>query len=563
MNLKKKSESMPSFEDLGLREELLRTLEEEDISDPTALQAAVIPALRRGGNFVARASSGSGKTLAYALGVLDRIVTPVVEEEETEDEGAPALRVLVVAPTADEADRIALSLTPYAQAVGMRVSAPSAAWGTPAAEAGVLVGPPGDLMGAVRSSSLKLDDVEALVIDGASALLGLGQLEQVDALMDLIPRDAQRVLISAGLPAAVEDLVERRLKRALRYPAEPAIPGLAERPEAEGVVGYVVVREEAKLALLAAQLGRREQGSPPIIFCRGDERAADLAEALTVRGFLVGQADDEEADVAVAAGGVSLAELMEDTDAALGQSISYDVPADAATLRARHAGDADAIVLVEPRELTHLKEIAQLARLTARPTPLPHDIPSYAADLEAFRAQIREAVTSEDLGAQLLILEPLLEEFTAAEVAAATAALLRARRGAATTATTAPTASSSRSDAPRATPSRTPDAGPAPVTWARLFVGVGSRDEARPGDIVGALAGESGIPGSSVGKIEIRDSFSIVEVRADVADRVIAAVNGITLKGRSVRVDYDRGGPARGAARGGPPRRTSRRPPEG
>jgi ATP-dependent RNA helicase DeaD len=102
--------------------------------------------------------------------------------------------------------------------------------------------------------------------------------------------------------------------------------------------------------------------------------------------------------------------------------------------------------------------------------------------------------------------------------------------------------------------------------WARLYVGVGSRDEVRPGDLVGALAGEADIRGAQIGKIEIRDSFSIVEVEASVADRVIQAVNGTTLKGRSVRVDYDRGGDRsrRGGAPGARPsmqRRTTRRPP--
>ena len=78
-----------------------------------------------------------------------------------------------------------------------------------------------------------------------------------------------------------------------------------------------------------------------------------------------------------------------------------------------------------------------------------------------------------------------------------------------------------------------------------------------------ALAGEANIPGSRIGKIEIRDSFSIVEVQSDVADQVIRAVNGTTMKGRSLRVDYDRGGPARRPPpRGGAPRRTSRRPPQ-
>jgi ATP-dependent RNA helicase DeaD len=102
-------------------------------------------------------------------------------------------------------------------------------------------------------------------------------------------------------------------------------------------------------------------------------------------------------------------------------------------------------------------------------------------------------------------------------------------------------------------------AGAAPAAFARLFVGVGERDGVRAGDLMGAIAGEADIPGSSVGKIEIRDTFSIVEVPADAAQKVIDAVNGTTIKGRSVRVDYDRGadrarrpgGPG-GAGRGGP-----------
>jgi ATP-dependent RNA helicase DeaD len=107
--------------------------------------------------------------------------------------------------------------------------------------------------------------------------------------------------------------------------------------------------------------------------------------------------------------------------------------------------------------------------------------------------------------------------------------------------------------------------------WARLYVGVGSRDDIRKGDLVGAIAGEAEIPGAKIGKIEIRDSFSIVEVEAGVADRVIQAVNGTTLKGRSVRVDYDRsgdrarrGGGDQRLTRGpGAQRRSVRRPPRG
>jgi ATP-dependent RNA helicase DeaD len=222
------------------------------------------------------------------------------------------------------------------------------------------------------------------------------------------------------------------------------------------------------------------------------------------------------------------------------------------------------VVLIEPRELPHIREIARQAGLRAVALPLPVDRSVANQQLTAFREQVRTAIRSEDLMAQLLVLEPLFEEASAAEVAAALASLLRRRPEQAPT--------PARAEAAAIPQARASEPGPAPATWARLFVGIGSRDDVRPGDLVGALAGEAGIQGSRIGKIEIRDNFSIVEVQAEFADRVIQAVNGTTIKGRSVRADYDRGGAERGprragagggAARGGEPprRRITRRPP--
>jgi ATP-dependent RNA helicase DeaD len=554
---------MPSFEEIGLRSELLRTLEEEEIERPTALQEAVIPALRRGGNLVARASTGSGKTLAYGLGILDRLKPRDVEEDE--DAATVPLRLLILSPTREAAERSALALSSYAQSVGFAVAVSGGAWGTHIDAAEVLVGTPGQVMDAVRSSSLKLEQLEAVVIDGASTVAALGEWEAADALLDLVPRDAQRVVISAALPEEVEDLVERRVKRAIRYPAEPAIAAEGPPPPLEGQVGYVLLSERQKLEVLARQLtSPKESGTPPILFLGSDERAALLAEQLSVRGFLVGAIDDGEADVAVVSSDTTRAELLEDAEGALGQTISFEVPPDAATLLARHRGDDDAVVLVEPRELAHLQEIARMARLRARPLPLPVEGGGAASDLASFRDSLRRALREEDLTSQLLVLEPLLEQYSAHEVAAAATALLLRRQPP----VPAPAAGQAAAPAgPSASAaSRAPAAGAPPAVWARLYVGVGSRDDVRAGDLVGALAGEADIRGAQIGRIEIRDSFSIVEVEAAVADRVIRSVNGTTLKGRSVRVDYDRSADRarRGAPqseRPGAQRRANRRPP--
>src|SRR5690606_28211 len=148
----------------------------------------------------------------------------------------------------------------------------------------ILVGPPSDIMEAVRGSTLKLDDLEAVVIDGASSIAALGGWGEVDALLDLVPRTSQRVVISAGYPAEIEDLIERRVKKAIRYPAEPAIPEDEPVLPISGTIGYVVVAGAQKLDLLGRQLSERNDRPPPILFFGLDERAAVVAEQLSVRG---------------------------------------------------------------------------------------------------------------------------------------------------------------------------------------------------------------------------------------------------------------------------------------
>ncbi|HEU0053815.1 MAG TPA: DEAD/DEAH box helicase, partial [Longimicrobium sp.] len=417
---------MASFKDLGLREPLLMALEEEGIEHPTALQQAAIPVLRREGNLVARAGSGSGKTLAYALGVLDRVEPRAGgdEDEEGGNDEEAGTRVLVLVATAELAEDIALSLVSYAQAVELTVAAAGAGWGTAPGEADVLVATPARVMDAVRTSGVKLHAVEAVVIDGASDLEALGGWDSVETIFDNLPRTAQRVVVTSTLTDGVADLVDRRVKRALRWPPQPAMADAAEAVPVTGVVGYVVVSEREKVDVAARVLGGERGGdAPPVLVCRTEERAAQVAESLALRGFLVGDVDDSDADVALVGSDEALA--GEDGEGPAGTVISYDVPADEASLRARHSGEHTGFVLVQPRELPHLRELAARAGLEARAAGVTGDATPGRDDLWRFRALIRKAVQDEDLSAQMLVLEPLFDEFTAAEVAAAAAALLR------------------------------------------------------------------------------------------------------------------------------------------
>jgi len=425
----------------------------------------------------------------------------------------------------------ALALVPLAHAVELAVTAAGPGWGTQPGDADVLVATPQQVMDAVRSSGVKLEAVEAVVVDGASDIEAMGGMESLESLFDNVPRTAQRVVVTGAMTPAVQDLVDRRVKRAIRYPVQAAVPD--ESPEANettGVVGYVPVGEREKVDTVARLLGGGDGEAPPVLVCRTDERAAQVAEALSLRGFLVGDAgDDGDADVVVVGSTEALAEMGEGGPP--GTVISFDVPADEESLRQRHGGERTGFVLVQPREMQHLREVAKRARLDARPAGVTGEQHAAGDELRRFRSELRRAIREEDIGAQMLVLEPLFEDFTAAEVAAAAAALLRRRPPA------EPEPGAAAAPAPRAGSARAPGrestAGAAPAAIARLFVGVGERDGVRAGDLMGAIAGEADIPGSSVGKIEIRDTFSIVEVPADAAQKVIDRVNGTTIKGRT------------------------------
>jgi ATP-dependent RNA helicase DeaD len=187
--------------------------------------------------------------------------------------------------------------------------------------------------------------------------------------------------------------------------------------------------------------------------------------------------------------------------------------------------------MVLPREVSHLRS---LGRQTGYETvPFPPPVGREPTSIEQLRTTLERALESEDGAPYLPVLEPLFERYDPAEVAAAAVALLRESKHAAS-----PPARPAPAEAE-------PAAGPA---WAKLFLSVGERDGLKPGDLVGAITGEAGVDGRAVGKIDIRQSHTVVEVHDAVARKVIKAINGKTIKGRAVRADFDR------PRRGKPPR---------
>ena len=524
---------MDSFEGLGLGPELVEALASEGVEEPTPFQTAAIPVIRRGNNLLGWAGPGAGTLVAYGAALLDRLET-----------GAGAPRALVLIPAAAAAEHLAESLADLASATGHTVASAGSPWALPE-RADVLFGTPAKLLAWAREGRLAVHGVEALVIEQATVIQRTGGLTEIEALLEFLPRDCQRVLLALPVTAEIEDFVARHLRRAVQIPPRAA-SGQTEGSPRRGDVRYRIVEEPRAAGALQLVSELLEDTSHACLFFATEESAADVGDYLTLHGYRAGRPGDPDAAVWLAVGEFKTGFAPNGSDVV---AVSYDPPAGPDALDRRHGRGMGGAVIVLSRELPHLKDVAR--RTGYRVVPFPPPVSrSGRTDLDALLARLDTVAGEVDLAPYLIALEPLLQRRGAAETAAAAVALLRERAPAATPAG----ATRDSQAAPATRPSRAPAMAPASPAIVRLYLSLGERDNVAPGDIVGAITGEAGVDGSQIGRIEIRDTFSIVEVQEPIASRVIRALNGITVRGRSVRADYDRGarGPAqrRGKAQG-------------
>jgi ATP-dependent RNA helicase DeaD len=501
---------MSDFSDLGLAPQLAAAAAAAGFDRPTSVQIAAIPVLRRGGNAALGASSGSGVTAAWALALLDRLYAS--SESSTEgDTTAPesgsssiSPRALVLVSSDERASDIAKALVTLSGEIAAPIRALTVEWSTRGGH-GIVVASIVAAARSIRESNLKLDRLEAIVFEQVGILRTIEGEAAFQDLAAALPAEAQRIMTTPGWSKDVERFIEAHARRALTIPARTVDEERAMPPAPVGSLSYMTVAAGEKTDALARIL-RRARPEAARIAVRSQQRADEVVADLRRRGFAAATADGAGVDAVVTA-------ALELDDQPL---IAADVPFDSERLAAMDLEDG--LVLVEPAELPHLRLIAREAAITLQALGTRPQ----RASAGIFREEVRRAITERDLDAQIALLGPLFESHSAVEIAAALSAMLREKRAAEPKPETKP-----------AEPGR-------PVAFVRLFVSAGTRDNIRPGDLVGAITGEAGVKGEQIGKIELRDTFAVVEVAADVADRVIRALNGTTLRGRSLRVDFDR-----------------------
>jgi ATP-dependent RNA helicase DeaD len=547
-----------SFADLRLRPELLNALSGLGYEEPTPIQREAIPPLVEGSDLVGQAATGTGKTAAFALPILQRM--PAGDRDT-----GPAALVLV--PTRELAVQVSQAFHRYGREMGVRAlpiyGGQPIGWQIKSIERGVdvVIATPGRALDHIGRGTLKLDAVRVVVLDEADEMLDMGFAEDIEAILQETPEERQTVLFSATLPPRIEGITGRYLREPVRIQMgrETTAPGEAPKVRQDA---YVVARAHKPAAL--GRLLDVESPTAAIVFCRTREEVDQLTESLNGSGYraeaLHGGMSQEQRDRVMGRLRGGTAELLIATDVAargldieqLTHVVNYNVPSAPETYvhrigRVGRAGrEGVAITLAEPREHRMLKAIERQTRQRIAVQKVPTVADLRARRLELTRAALHESLLEDDLEQFLAVVEPLAEEFDVMEVALAAVKLAYDSSGATVDDEEIPevapkTGRDGRDGRDRRDGGRRERRNRGPAEgMTRLFVGAGRSAGIRPQDLVGAIAGESRLSGRDIGTIEIADRFSLVEIPEAAADDVIKALRRTTIKGRKPTVRRER-----------------------
>jgi ATP-dependent RNA helicase DeaD len=530
------------FEDLGLSEPTLRAIAELGYEEPTPIQARTINRMREGVDVIAQAQTGTGKTAAFALPIIEKL-----------DSGVRTPQALVLTPTRELAVQVAEAFHSYGKY--QRISILPVYGGQPierqlrVLDRGVqiVVGTPGRLLDHIRRGTLKLDRVCTVVLDEADEMLDMGFIEDIEAILQETPADRQTALFSATMPGPIAELARRYMREPQRITVQ------AEQmtvPQIRQI--YYEVGGRDKFEILARILDF-EAPTSAIIFCRTKSEVDSLGERLTARAFpaetLHGDLSQVQRDRVMSRFRSGQAELLVATDVAargldvehVSHVINYDIPLDpeiyvhriGRTGRAGRTGTA--ITLVTPRERRLLRIIERTTSAQIQRMRLPTISDVIARRRESFKETLRETIAQGGLEQYVIMAEDLGEEYSPTDLAAAAFKLLMGEPQNLNEDKLAEEEMEEIEDERDGRRRRRRDRSFGPERgMMRLYIDVGRDDGVRPADIVGAIANEAGIPGRAIGAIELFERFSFVEVPNNHTDRVMRALKRTTIRGRKI-----------------------------
>ena len=568
------SDASPGFSDLGLRPELLSALTGLGYEEPTPIQRETIPLLLEGRDLLGQAATGTGKTAAFALPILQRL---------PERSGKVDPIALILVPTRELAVQVSEAVYKYGRDLGVKVV--PIYGGQPIVRqlqvlsqgVHVVVATPGRALDHISRNTLPLSNVQIVVLDEADEMLDMGFAEDIEEILKSTPKERQTVLFSATLPPRINGIAKRHLRDPVRIQIGLGDTKPGKSPLVRQSV-YVVQRAHKPAAL--GRILDVEAPAAAIVFCRTRIEVDQLTETLNGRGYraeaLHGGLSQESRDRVMGRLRSGTTELLVATDVAargldidqLTHVVNYDVPSAPESYvhrigRVGRAGrEGTAITLAEPREQRLLANIERLTKQKIAIAKVPTVADLRARQIELTLGVLREALLADDLGNYEAVVDALSTEVDLRQIALAAVKLTHEASGATIDEKEIPDASQridrdrdrdKRGADKRGLDKRGLDKGGAdkggadkgrPASagrfesgaTARLFIGVGRSEGIRAGDLVGAIANETNLTGREIGPIKVSDHFSIVGVPESAVDAVIAALKNTTLKGNKPKV---------------------------
>ena len=520
-----------TFEEMCLDTRIMRAIAEMGFEQPSPIQAQSIPIAVEGKDMIGQARTGTGKTASFGIPMLQRI--------NPKDKN---LQAIVLCPTRELAIQSANEIRKLAKFLhGIKVlpiyGGQEISKQIRSLKGGVqiVIGTPGRVMDHLRRHTLKPQtvDVNKIVLDEADEMLNMGFREDIETILGQLPEERQTMLFSATMPKPI-------LEIAKRYLHEPEIVKVIQKeltvPKIEQY--YYEVNPRKKNEVLSRLLDMYDP-SLSLVFCNTKRKVDELVADLKGRGYfaegLHGDMKQSQRDRVMNGFRNGRTDILVATDvAARGIDVddveavfNYDVPQDdeyyvhriGRTGRAGREGRA--FTLVVGKEIYKLKDIQRYCKTKIRRQPIPSVNDVAAIKVEKLLEQAGELIATDGLGRMMDLLEEYLDgsDYSATEMAAA---LLAMQLGETSTQTL-----------PK---EEFGDTGAEPG-MVRMFMNIGKKDRVRIGDILGAVAGESGMEGALVGTIDMYDNFSFVEVPQEYAAAVLEAMNHSKIKGRRVNME--------------------------
>jgi ATP-dependent RNA helicase DbpA len=452
---------MTEFATLALIDPLRRGLKEVSYVEMTPVQASSLPAILAGRDIVAQARTGSGKTAAFALGLLAAL-----------DAASVKLQGLVLCPTRELADQVSREIRRLARFIP-NIKVLTLCGGVPlrphlaslSHEPHIVVGTPGRILELIQMKALSLHAVKVLVLDEADRMLDMGFADDLRSIIEATPALRQTLLFSATIPQSIRE-ISRELQR---DPLDITVPDLPDEITIEQT--FFEVDEHQKLAALEALLLHYRPESV-VVFCNTRQDVRSVAEALDARGFAVlslhGELEQREREeMLVRFANRSCTVLVASDVAARG----LDITDLAMVVNFDIAADAD----------THLHRIGRTGRAGRRGIALTLCLPR-----ESSRANRIE----DRLGKKLQW-------------------------------ATMPSPS---------------DSTPVVAPFVTIAVDAGRQDKLRPGDLLGALTGDAGLPATAVGKIDVFPTRTYVAIAREWHDKALRRLRAGKIKGRTFRI---------------------------